>query len=229
MPLTGAAESIGAMARGDAPDPEDRSYRGAVLRAAWQQRLGAGTLEPQVWRLHACRHQDREPVESPRNLAALLPRLRHGRLFELPMKDRSDPADYAPANDAEWRALQDNWMRGGLHTHAVRLVEFIDRHREEIIALAGPGAEAEAKLRTIKRQIVRVESVCSLSEMRDQARAIQDEIWYRGERGEYDRQHIAHEWTSRHAVAWRRWRLKEYLFVVDRCAESLLTHLDGGS
>lgn len=117
-------------------------------------------------------------------------------------------------------------MRGDFQTHAVRLVEFIERHRGEILALAGPTADAGAKLMTLKRQIVQQQSVCSQSEMMDQARAIHDEIWYRGERGEYDRRHIAHEWASRHAEAWRRWRLKEYLFVVDRCADRMLAHLD---
>jgi hypothetical protein len=145
------------------------------------------------------------------------------------MNDRSDPAKYVPANEAELRTLQEDWAYGELQTHAVRLVEFVDRHRAEILALAGPGASAEMKLQTIKSQVVRLESVCSLSEMQDQRRAIQDEIWYRGERGEYDRRHIAHEWASRHAAAWRRWRLTEYLFVIDRCAEALLSHLDGAS
>lgn len=142
------------------------------------------------------------------------------------MKDRSDPAGYAPANDAEWRTLQTSWARGELQGHAVRLVEFVDRHREEILHLAGPQADATARLHTIKRQIVGLESVCTLSEMQDQRRAIQDEIWFRGERGEYDRVEIVHQWTSRHAAAWRRWRIKEYLFVVDRCAEAMLSHLE---
>lgn len=145
----------------------------------------------------------------------------------LPMKDSSEQADYAPANDAELRTLQEDWACGELLTHAVRLVEFVDRHRAEILGYAGAGAGPATKLATIKRQIVSVESVCTHSEMLDQTRAIHDEIWYRGERGEYDRHHIVHDWTSRHAAAWRRWRLKEYLFVVDRCAESLLSHLEG--
>jgi len=142
------------------------------------------------------------------------------------MNDRSDPAHFAPANDAERRTLQANWARGDLQGHAVRLLEFVDRHRGEIRVLAGAGADAQAKLQTLKRQIVRLESVCTLSEMRDQTRAIRDEIWFRGERGEYDRQHIAHEWASRHAADWRRWRLKEYLFVVECCAEAMLSHLE---
>lgn len=145
------------------------------------------------------------------------------------MKDRSDPASYAPANDAEWRTLQSSWSRSELQTHAVRLLEFVDRHRLEILALAGPQAGADAKLQTLKRQIVSLESVCTLTEMLDQRRAIHDEIWFRGERGDYDRANIVHEWTSRHAASWRRWRIKEYLFVVDRCAEAMLSHLDGRS
>lgn len=142
------------------------------------------------------------------------------------MRDRRDPAHYLPANDAERRTLEKSWEHGDLHAHAVRLVEFIDRHRLAILALAGADAAAAVKLQTIKRQIVSLESVCSLSEMHDQTRAIQDEIWYRGERGEYDRRNIAHEWASRHAAAWRRWRLKEYLFVVDQCAEAMISHLE---
>lgn len=143
------------------------------------------------------------------------------------MKERVVPDAYTPANEAELETLRTRWARGELQDHAVRLLAFIERHRDEINALAGPRVDAPGRLESLKLQIVRLESVCSLSEMQDQTRAIRDEIWYRGEKGDYDRRHIAHEWASRHAAAWRRWRLKEYLFVVDRCAEAMLKHLDG--
>ena len=143
------------------------------------------------------------------------------------MNDSCEPSEYLPANAAERTTLEARWARGDLHDHAVRLVQFVDRHRSEILAFAGAATDPAAKVHTIKQQIVRVQSVCTLSEMQDQTRAIHDEIWFRGERGEYDRRHIAHEWASRHAAAWRRWRLKEYLFVVDRCAEAMLRHLEG--
>lgn len=136
-----------------------------------------------------------------------------------------DPAQFAPANDAELRTLEHNWTSGRLHVHAVRLLGFIDRHRAEILGLAGPDAGTATLLRVVKQQIVRLGSVCTLSEMHDQAREIRDEIWIRGERGDYDRAHIVHEWASRHAANWRHWRLKEYLFVADRCAPALLEHL----
>ena len=145
----------------------------------------------------------------------------------LPMHPVSDPATYAPANEAETHALESNWANGKLHTHAVRLLGFIDRHRDEILQLAGPAREPQTLISTVKMQIVRLGSVCSLTEMHDQAREIRDEIWIRGERGEYDRTHITHEWASRHAGNWRHWRLKEYLFVVDRCAAAVLEHLNG--
>jgi hypothetical protein len=50
---------------------------------------------------------------------------------------------------------------------------------------------------------------------------IHNEIWYRGQAGYYDRDGIQQEWTICHAHAWRRWRLKEYCFVADRCADRL--------
>jgi hypothetical protein len=143
------------------------------------------------------------------------------------MIDLSEPVSFAPANDAEKSALETAWASGRLQSHAVRILNFIDRHREEILHLAGSAPASAMQLRTVKRQIVHLGSVCTVSEMHDQAREIRDEIWIRGERGDYDRAHIAHEWASRHAAAWRVWRLKEYLFVVDRCADAILAHLEG--
>lgn len=141
----------------------------------------------------------------------------------------SEAAGFAPANDAELRTLETAWTEGKLRAHADRLLEFIDRHRSDILLLAGAARDGATLLQTVKLQIVQHGSVCSVSEMRDQARAIRDEIWIRGERGEYDRAHITHEWTSRHAANWRRWRLKEYVFVVERCAPELLALLHGAT
>ena len=55
-------------------------------------------------------------------------------------------------------------------------------------------------------------------ELKDQKREIENELWYRGEEGNGNRSGIQLEWTARHAAEWRRWRIKEYLFVADRCA-----------
>ena len=99
------------------------------------------------------------------------------------------------------------------------------RHRAAIVQRAGPDADAHALLLAAKQHVILAGAVHPRSEMVDQAREIQDEIWIRGERGEYDRQHIAHEWTSRHAANWRRWRLTEYLYVMDRRARDIVAAL----
>ena len=67
-----------------------------------------------------------------------------------------------------------------------------------------------------------------LREMNDQAREISDEIWIRGEHGEYDRAHIVEEWTARHAADWRHWRLTEYLYVMERLAGDVIARLRPG-
>ena len=141
------------------------------------------------------------------------------------MTDTDDPAEFAPENAAEFTALETSWANGKLRRHVERLLTFVERNRGDILRLAGDACDGEALLSTTKRLIVQAGSVHPPSEMRDQAREIQDEIWICGERGEYDRTNIAHEWTSRHAANWRRWRLKEYLFVADRCAEDIVARL----
>ena len=139
-----------------------------------------------------------------------------------PEAHRVIPAAVSPAERA---ALERAWRDGGLDGHAGRVLAFIDRRREEILSRAGATPGAESLLNVIRAFIVETGSIDPHSEMRDQTRAIQDEIWIRGERGEYDRSHIAQEWTSRHAAAWRHWRVQTYLFVVDRLAAELVARL----
>ncbi|MBK8060471.1 MAG: hypothetical protein IPK33_22050 [Gemmatimonadetes bacterium] len=141
------------------------------------------------------------------------------------MFDTGTLAQYAPENEAQRATLEGSWSQGELREHMQRLLAFVHRNREDILQLAGDAPDAGSMLEATKRRIVDAGAVHPPSEMRDQVKAIQDEIWIRGERGDYDREHIAHEWTSRHAADWRRWRLMEYLFVVDRCAADIVARL----
>ena len=141
------------------------------------------------------------------------------------MTDDDSPAELGPENEAEIKALESSWANGELSRHVTRLLTFVERNRDDILRLAGGARDGPSLLSTTKRMIVHAGAVHLPSEMRDQVHAIQDEIWIRGERGDYDRRNIAHEWTSRHAANWRRWRLKEYLFVADRCAHDIAARL----
>lgn len=156
----------------------------------------------------------------------------------------------APANAGEAVALELSWARGSLDCHVERLLAFVDRNRDDIVQLAAersrapdsdeetPSISARAEtphaphdavlLDAVKCVVGRAGAVHLASEMRDQLQVIRDELWIRGERGDYDKAHITEEWTSRHAANWRRWRLKEYAFVIDRVAERVLARIASG-
>ncbi|MEP7384329.1 MAG: hypothetical protein ABI910_21815 [Gemmatimonadota bacterium] len=152
----------------------------------------------------------------------------------------------APANGGEMIALEIAWARGALDCHVERILAFVDRNRDDIMQLADDAAhetsaspdpraasphpsDAHALLDAVKRVVGRAGAVHLPSEMRDQLQVMRDELWIRGERGDYDRANIAQEWTSLHAANWRRWRLKEYAFVIDRSTDPILARLGAGS
>jgi hypothetical protein len=127
-----------------------------------------------------------------------------------------------PPCEAELRTLEARWQEGRYRDYVEMLTVFVERHRDEIRQLAGEAHNRGALLHAMKRLIAQHGSVNIQSELRDQVGEIHNEIWYRGETGYYDRVGIQQEWTIRHARAWRCWRLKEYCFVVDHCADLLL-------
>ncbi len=155
-----------------------------------------------------------------------------------------------PSDADEAVALEIAWARGSLDRHVERLLAFVDRNHDEIVQLAEERArtpdpsdastansarpaephlpDAAALLDAVKCVVGRAGAVHLASEMRDQLQVIRDELWIRGERGDYDRAHITEEWTSRHAANWRRWRLKEYAFVIDRIADRVLARIASG-
>jgi hypothetical protein len=61
--------------------------------------------------------------------------------------------------------------------------------------------------------------------MADQIKEINNEIWFRGEHGDFDRSKIQEEWAVRFAGQWRSWRVKEILYVVDRMGPEILQRL----
>lgn len=127
---------------------------------------------------------------------------------------------YYPTKE-EFAQLDGLWEKGALNHHVHHLVEFAQQHQEQIVALAGADPELRDLLLTTKRQIIKIGCVNRKQEMSDQIQAIHDEIWIRGENGDYDRELIKHQWTNNHAKNWRHWRIKEYLYIIDYCGERL--------
>jgi len=127
--------------------------------------------------------------------------------------------------EAERFALELRWYEGRMLPYAEWLTAFVERHRDEILLAAGGANEPAALLTATKRLIAEFGSIHLAGELKDQKREIENELWYRGEKGECDRAGIQQDWTARHAAAWRRWRTQEYLFVADRCARQIVALL----
>jgi hypothetical protein len=129
-------------------------------------------------------------------------------------------------SDTELFALELRWYEGRMLLYAEWLFAFVDRHRADISLLATGSREPVALVAATKRLIIQRGSLRMAAEMEDQIREIENELWYRGEKGEHDRAGIEAAWTLAHARAWRRWRICEYLFVVDRCASRIVGILE---
>ncbi len=138
---------------------------------------------------------------------------------------KAAPYDIEPANQDELKALSIEWDTGRLAGVSSHLLEFIERHRAEILEIARD-SWAPADLVAATREMVRRRGFIHLpTDMADQIREISNEIWYHGERGDYNRAKIQEEWTVKHALTWRKWRVKQILYVVDRRASDVVTAL----
>jgi hypothetical protein len=133
--------------------------------------------------------------------------------------------DYQATRPSELDTLWQRWRNGDLAHHATQLNEFAGRQRDAIQAEADGVNDPPALITALQRRVVELGTVHHPSEMRDQMSEIHKHLWYQGEKGEHDRNRVAQDWATRHAGNWRRWRLKEYLFVIDRIAEELARRL----
>ncbi len=141
------------------------------------------------------------------------------------MNEHSQPPLLAPSCEAELRVLTARWEQGYYQPYEEKLALFVERHRDEILQLAHETSPSLSLPIAVKCMIGQRGSVDMPSELRDQLGEIHKDIWYHGESGDYDRARIKQDWAIRHAKAWRNWRLKEYAYVVDHCAERLVALL----
>lgn len=133
-----------------------------------------------------------------------------------------------PTTQEELKALNGEWESGKLSGISAHLIEFVERHRQEILEQA-KFSYAPEDLVNAARQIVRARGFIHLpSDMADQIREISNEIWYHGERGDFNRAKIQEEWTVKHAQTWRKWRIKQILYVIDRRASEVAAALLAG-
>jgi hypothetical protein len=133
-----------------------------------------------------------------------------------------------PTTQEEMKTLNAEWESGKLSGISAHLLEFIERHRQDILEQSA-FSYAPEELLSAARHIVKLRGFIHLpSDMADQIREISNEIWYHGERGDFNRAKIQEEWTVKHAQTWRKWRVKQILYVIDRRASDVAAALLAG-
>lgn len=140
------------------------------------------------------------------------------------MNPDSDPTgfDYEDLTEAERFALELRWYDGSMLPYFEWLMVLIAERRAEIVQRANGSSEPAALIAATKRVIAECGSLHMAAEMKAQREEIEKEVWCQGQKGWHDRAKIKQEWAQRYGAEWRRWRVREYLFVVDRCAERIV-------
>ena len=121
----------------------------------------------------------------------------------------------------ELRIIEGLYKSGQLNSICTHLLEFVTRHKQEIQSMAGKSQNEQNVIEAIKQLIQHRGSIHLPSEMADQIKEINNEIWYRGEHGDYNRSKIQEEWAMKYASMWRNFRIKEILYVVDQKAPEI--------
>ncbi len=120
------------------------------------------------------------------------------------------------SNPEALRTLEDRWRCGLLNDRITCWKNFLYQHWDHIHLSLGPARDDFMILETTKSKLKALQFLDLKSENEDQTKAIQVEVWIRGERGEYDKNRIYQEWAKEHAPKWRRWRIQENLYVADK-------------
>jgi hypothetical protein len=128
--------------------------------------------------------------------------------------------------DEELKIIEELYKSGQLNGICSHLLDFVTRHKQEILAIAAQNHGTGNGMVEATKQLVQHRGSIHLpSEMADQIKEINNEIWYRGEHGDYNRSKIQEEWAMRYASMWRNFRVKEILFVCDQKAEEIASIL----
>ena len=128
-------------------------------------------------------------------------------------------------DEIELKTLGQEWSTGKLKTLSAHLLEFIDRHRADILKIARNSKSPEKLVESTKKLVRRRGFINLPVDMADQIHEITNEIWYHGEKGVFDRRKIQETWTVEHAPTWRRWRIKQILYIIDQRASEVSAEL----
>ena len=137
------------------------------------------------------------------------------------MIPKNDTSFVDRTSTEERETLEREWVEGNLVHRHEQVRRFIGEQRAVIFQLAEDPRDAASFVAATRQLIATLRTVHHQSEMRDQMREIYDEIWYCGQRGEFDTKQITRDWVADHGSNWRRWRIKEYQFVAGHCGAEI--------
>lgn len=139
--------------------------------------------------------------------------------------DDFHPHELPTLTDQERAQMERYWYEGKMLPYANLLLDFVAIHRAAIFREALGPVDSAALREALKRRVYRRGSVHIASENRDQKAEMEKECWYQGQRGAHDRSEVMVRWVEDYGKAWRRWRVREYLFVIDRLEHRLVAQL----
>jgi hypothetical protein len=134
---------------------------------------------------------------------------------------------YYPLEEAEKK-----YNSGALKQIELFLLDFIDRHLEEIMDIAnedyGNATDTDI-LDAIKGEILARGSIQPAAELADMIKEIHKEIWYKGEEEKKSQNHreIAERWQAEYAVKWQEARIFETFVVLEHCKDQVLAKFSG--
>jgi hypothetical protein len=128
---------------------------------------------------------------------------------------------YYPLEEAEKK-----YKEGALKQTETYLLDFVDRHWEEIMEIANEDGEAKDEdiLDAVKGEILVRGSIQPAAELADMIKEINKEIWYKGEAENQDQdpEYVAEQWQAEYATKWHEAKLFEIFVVLEHCASSVL-------
>ncbi|MDR1812803.1 MAG: hypothetical protein LBQ87_08255 [Candidatus Fibromonas sp.] len=133
---------------------------------------------------------------------------------------------YYPLEEAEKK-----YREGALRQTEAYLLDFVERHLEEIMDIANENGEVKDEdiLDAVKGEILARGSIQPAAELAEIIREINKEIWYRGETGNYSQtpEGIAEQWQAEYAVKWHEAKLFETFVVLEHCTDPVLAKFSG--
>jgi hypothetical protein len=119
------------------------------------------------------------------------------------------------------KILETKFSKGELDHVQKYLFSFVTEHRDEIRQIAHESQDKEALVNATRTLIEKRGSVHLPSEMAEQIKEINREIWYQGEKGNQDKSQISEEWNQQYSLKWREGRKIELLFLINKNRESI--------